>query len=105
MKGGEGAAFARLQKSDKGWTQLKEFTAYLKLLTEAEQEPVGEHRFLLAYPNPAGDFVTFQYRIPESAEVLMELYDSIGRKIATILRSEEHTFELQSRGHLVCRLL
>src|SRR5207253_9982631 len=23
----------------------------------------------------------------------------------TMLRSEEHTFELQSRGHLVCRLL
>src|SRR5690625_3162659 len=85
MKAGEGAAFARLQKSEEGWTQLKEFTAYLKLLTEAEQEPVGEHRFLLAYPNPASDFVTLHYQIPESAEVLMELYDSIGRRVTTIL--------------------
>src|SRR5690625_5887121 len=25
--------------------------------------------------------------------------------LATVLRSEEHTSELQSRGHLVCRLL
>src|SRR2546422_6195159 len=28
-----------------------------------------------------------------------------GRKVATFLRSEEHTSELQSRLHLVCRLL
>src|SRR5690625_7106057 len=27
------------------------------------------------------------------------------RTLATTLRSEEHTSELQSRGHLVCRLL
>src|SRR5437870_7682408 len=27
------------------------------------------------------------------------------RELAHILRSEEHTSELQSRGHLVCRLL
>src|SRR5690625_5975263 len=28
-----------------------------------------------------------------------------GRKKGTSIRSEEHTSELQSRGHLVCRLL
>src|SRR5690625_1106640 len=28
-----------------------------------------------------------------------------GKKIAAVMRSEEHTSELQSRGHLVCRLL
>src|SRR5437870_10681363 len=27
------------------------------------------------------------------------------KKVTVILRSEEHTSELQSRGHLVCRLL
>src|SRR5690625_5899417 len=30
---------------------------------------------------------------------------SIGRAVRADLRSEEHTSELQSRGHLVCRLL
>src|SRR5690625_5732438 len=30
---------------------------------------------------------------------------SAGRKSSLISRSEEHTSELQSRGHLVCRLL
>src|SRR5207253_7723981 len=29
----------------------------------------------------------------------------IGRRAVAIRRSEEHTSELQSRGHLVCRLL
>src|SRR5690554_7397049 len=32
-------------------------------------------------------------------------FSSIGGKMSVILRSEEHTSELQSRPHLVCRLL
>src|SRR5690625_6128882 len=36
----------------------------------------------------------------------MQTIGSMGRKFGLILtRSEEHTSELQSRGHLVCRLL
>src|SRR5437660_6644777 len=33
------------------------------------------------------------------------LYDESGKFEVTTPRSEEHTSELQSRGHLVCRLL
>src|SRR5690625_6074313 len=40
----------------------------------------------------AVDHVSFQKGIPLGAMVVLE-------------RSEEHTSELQSRGHLVCRLL
>src|SRR5207253_6244036 len=32
-------------------------------------------------------------------------YLAFGRRVALEIRSEEHTSELQSRGHLVCRLL
>src|SRR2546422_3956791 len=39
-------------------------------------------------------------RVPEVPAQAQE-----GRRIAGILRSEEHTSELQSRLHLVCRLL
>src|SRR5437870_7956104 len=35
---------------------------------------------------------------------LHELVDDIGRAARLHQRSEEHTSELQSRGHLVCRL-
>src|SRR5690625_6497180 len=33
------------------------------------------------------------------------LTDKFKRKVVILWRSEEHTSELQSRGHLVCRLL
>src|SRR5690625_6697557 len=35
----------------------------------------------------------------------MVVSDSVIRLLPNVLRSEEHTSELQSRGHLVCRLL
>src|SRR5439155_11262622 len=37
--------------------------------------------------------------------VVYELGADIGRALAALAQSEEHTSELQSRGHLVCRLL
>src|SRR5690625_4010699 len=36
---------------------------------------------------------------------VMDMNDRVLREIVVGLRSEEHTSELQSRGHLVCRLL
>src|SRR5690625_6943468 len=35
----------------------------------------------------------------------MRMEDDVNEKAAAVPRSEEHTSELQSRGHLVCRLL
>src|SRR5690625_5859198 len=45
---------------------------------------------------------------PEQAELVLGLAgDALTRPVQNFLhiRSEEHTSELQSRGHLVCRLL
>src|SRR5690625_484554 len=33
------------------------------------------------------------------------IVEKVGSEVENIIRSEEHTSELQSRGHLVCRLL
>src|SRR5207253_8311779 len=51
----------------------------------------------------AGIFYLFlkDPRLDRFAEASAE----VGTVFATIVRSEEHTSELQSRGHLVCRLL
>src|SRR5690625_6392220 len=40
-----------------------------------------------------------------SPSVTTTVLDQLGARLATRTRSEEHTSELQSRGHLVCRLL
>src|SRR5690625_6336318 len=42
-----------------------------------------------------------------SPEIAMKIQNDLGSDIMMVLdeRSEEHTSELQSRGHLVCRLL
>src|SRR5690625_5921424 len=36
---------------------------------------------------------------------LLDPGGQVGAQLSCVLRSEEHTSELQSRGHLVCRLL
>src|SRR5690625_5729098 len=40
----------------------------------------------------------------ERHRIGQDLHDGLGQML-TGIRSEEHTSELQSRGHLVCRLL
>src|SRR5690625_7031944 len=48
-----------------------------------------------------------RYMRPLGADLVFALpsVGEIARKMGATLRSEEHTSELQSRGHLVCRLL
>src|SRR5690625_5456074 len=58
---------------------------------------------LSSYPNRAWGAPSYTFVILKSGRA-----DSIPHlllNLAQLLRSEEHTSELQSRGHLVCRLL
>src|SRR5690625_5992456 len=45
------------------------------------------------------------HAIPIHLFVIMRNKQVIGRRMSARFRSEEHTSELQSRGHLVCSLL
>src|SRR2546429_4892650 len=45
------------------------------------------------------------FRTSSDAEVLLEGWRRWGKALLPRLRSEEHTSDLQSRLHLVCRLL
>src|SRR5690625_6678705 len=52
------------------------------------------------------EFQAFQARSPIWRLALMAVLYTVGFMVVRLLlRSEEHTSELQSRGHLVCRLL
>src|SRR5690625_6704086 len=50
------------------------------------------------------DFEASTFVNPSLTSVYTPRYD-MGVQAATMIRSEEHTSELQSRGQLVCRLL
>src|SRR5690625_5949481 len=54
-------------------------------------------------------FIEFAVNIPEQephvGQALFSRSNNSSADICPDLRSEEHTSELQSRGHLVCRLL
>src|SRR5437870_8023910 len=81
-------------------------------------QPVAEIRDLIAFfhhiasegtPEEAlAAFYSYESQIPrlarEKARGLRDMY-AVDEKACRYFRSEEHTSELQSRGHLVCRLL
>src|SRR5690625_6843219 len=47
----------------------------------------------------------YQLAMSEHVKAVRKHIDDLASKDYTNLRSQEHTSELQSRGHLVCRLL
>src|SRR2546422_8413055 len=62
--------------------------------------PVGEHVAELAHINNSAAI-----RRDLRVDSILEVENVRGRQAIGFLRSEEHTSELQSRLHLVCRLL
>src|SRR5690554_7224920 len=61
------------------------------------------------FPNPFANETTVLFNLKETANVSYTVVDLTGKVVANVnegtTRSEEHTSELQSRPHLVCRLL
>src|SRR5437870_10638483 len=55
--------------------------------------------------NKLGIEVVRKTIVGDNRELLAEAFRDALERVPLILRSEEHTSELQSRGHLVCRLL
>src|SRR5439155_27009538 len=67
----------------------------------------GDHRDLHSFPTRrSSDLVTFTNKgIVGAGRLAHDKRDKEGETFGSLSRSEEYTSELQSRGHLVCRLL
>src|SRR5687767_15208117 len=66
---------------------------------------IGEVRHLFAYTEWANERVLSAAEKLPPEELLRDVQISHKSILATLLRSEEHTSELQSLAYLVCRLL
>src|SRR5207253_3610005 len=55
--------------------------------------------------NGRNSFRFRQNRAPNRSQIFVSFSNGYRQSEVDIMRSEEHTSELQSRGHLVCRLL
>jgi hypothetical protein len=56
--------------------------SYSKTLTV--ERSVGEVKLLPTRPNPAGDWATVRYAVPEAREVSVRLYDAMGQQVRTV---------------------
>src|SRR5690625_2375579 len=86
-----------------------------EIIKEYDLNPSRFDRWVRQYDN-SGSFKEEDNRTDEETELIelrkkiekLEMENDILKQAALIMgrkRSEEHTSELQSRGHLVCRLL
>src|SRR5690554_7568083 len=66
-------------------------------------ETVGQMVGILPFERPAA--VAFESGLPHRTRIRQGVDDSAPGRTKDQRRSEEHTSELQSRPHLVCRLL
>ncbi len=77
-----------------------EFTAQFGIATE--DRPGGASIEVAAYPNPFADHATVAYRIDEPSAVTVEVFDALGRRVATLAEGPadagEHRATLDGRG-------
>src|SRR5690625_3945834 len=82
---------------------------FWQAVQQGADEAAEEHGVSITFDGPAAEtevdaqLQMFQAAIDRGPDAIC--YASLDPEACVPLRSEEHTSELQSRGHLVCRLL
>lgn len=57
--------------------------------TEESEEPPFEYRLAQNYPNPFNPVTTIEYTVPAGGPVTLEIYDLLGRRVATLVNEEK----------------
>ncbi len=93
---GDPAIFDSMHGCDWGLEELRsDMGAYggEGIPTDVDEEQIPEipMQFLLSqnYPNPFNAFTVIQYNLPEASDVNIEIYDLLGRRVETLIQTEQ----------------
>ncbi len=83
------------------WSSTQEFST--SVITGIETEGVPDHYQLQQnYPNPFNPSTNIRYALPEAGEVLLEVFNITGQKVATLVESRKnagyHTVKFNASG-------
>ncbi|MCS4116056.1 hypothetical protein GGP49_003006 [Salinibacter ruber] len=67
-----------------GATRLRLAVGTSQYVGEEARSALPEEMSLTSYPNPAGRRATVEYALPEARKVTLEVYDVLGRRVATL---------------------
>lgn len=71
-------------------------------ILEEEYEGQNDFRLEQNHPNPFSDLTTISFKLPSAEQVLLELYDSTGRRVRTLadqtFEPGTHSLEMESGG-------
>ncbi|WP_158442641.1 T9SS type A sorting domain-containing protein [Salinibacter ruber] len=84
-----------------GATRLRLAVGTSQYVGEEARSALPEEMSLTSYPNPAGRRATVEYALPEARKVTLEVYDVLGRRVATLADGKKqagrHEASLQAR--------
>ncbi len=72
-----------------GINEIEIFGSRLTNIAGDELEIPSEYKLMQNYPNPFNPATTISYHIPESGRVKLEIFDLLGRNVATLIEREE----------------
>ncbi|MDG5766344.1 T9SS type A sorting domain-containing protein [Balneolales bacterium ANBcel1] len=66
------------------WSDVRHFTTFMPVASDPEPAPM-DFKLYQNYPNPFNPITRIQYSIPEQVRVKLYVYNTLGRRVATLV--------------------